>query len=149
MPDVLVDTSFLLPTLGVDVAEVIADDLEGLSAASAEARLYCSYASFVEILGLLGKRSKRAEDFTVKTGIKSLLESGIYTWINPSTQALQQALELRNKGHKDNIDNILYSTALDSGLLFLTLDDELKRFLRRNGYDTGIIVGIKGLLNRL
>jgi PIN domain nuclease of toxin-antitoxin system len=149
MPDVLLDTPFLLPTLGLDVREITKSDLESIQAASKKVRFHCSYASFVEILGLVGKKSRQEDAKAVSTGIDSLLTSDLYRWINPSLGAIRLALELRTKGHKDNIDNILYATAADSKLLFLSLDEELRRFLARNGYDTGLIVNADELAARV
>ncbi len=149
MPDVLLDTSFLLPTLGVDVEEVTEADLKTLKDLSKADRFCCSYTSFVEILGLLGRVKRSLDDSTVSLGIKSLLESGTYKWVNPSSKAIQLALELRRKGHRDNIDNILYSTAFDSKMLFLSLDNELKSFLQRNGYDVKLIVRVKDLPDKI
>jgi len=149
MPDVLLDTSFLLPTLGVEVKEVTSLDLELIRAVSKRAKVYCSYVSFVEILGLVGKESGKADVETVSAGMSSLLGSGLYEWTNPSPEAMRLALELRTKGHKDNIDNILYATAADSNMLFLSLDRELRRFLARNGYDTGLIVKTSELAGKV
>jgi hypothetical protein len=140
MPDVLLDTSFLLPTLGLEIKEVTKSDLESLRAVSRKVKLRCSYISFVEILGLIGKRSSDIDSIAVSEGMRSLLGSGLYEWTNPSLGAMQLALELRTKGHKDNIDNILYATAADSKMLFLSLDDEFKSFLSRNGYDADLMV---------
>ncbi|MDA4123280.1 MAG: hypothetical protein OK456_08895 [Thaumarchaeota archaeon] len=142
------DTSFLLPTLGVEVEEISSKDLETLGAIRQRTALCCSHVSFVEILGLLGK-SKKIDDAAVGMGIKSLFASGTYKWVAPSSSAIHLALELRSKGHKDNIDNILYATAADSGMLFLSLDKELKSFLQENGYDSDIIVAIKDLPRRV
>jgi len=149
MPDVLLDTSFLLPTLGLDVSEITKSDLESVRAASKKVRLHCSYASFVEILGLMGKESRKVDAKAVSTGIDSLLGSGLYRWTNPSLGAIRLALELRTKGHKDDIDNILYATAADSKMLFLSLDEELKSFLARNGYDKGLMVKAHDLAARV
>jgi hypothetical protein len=44
---------------------------------------------------------------------------------------------------------MLCATALDSGMLFLSLDKELKGFLQENGYDSNIIVGIRDLTRRV
>jgi PIN domain nuclease of toxin-antitoxin system len=140
MPDVLLDTSFLLPTLGLDVREITTSDMESIRAASKRARLRCSYVSFVEILGLVGKVSRKADAKAVSAGLDSLLASGLYEWTNPTLGAVRLALELRTKGHKDNIDNILYATAAESKMLFLSLDDELREFLIKNGYDAGLMV---------
>jgi len=149
MPDILLDTSFLLPTLGLDVKEVSKSDLEAIRAASKRAQLHCSFLSFVEILGLVGKESRKADAKAVRDGMGSLLNSGLYKWTNPSAEALRLALELRKKGHKDNIDNILYATAADSGMLFLSLDRDLRKFLDRNGYDVSLIVEAKELKSRI
>jgi hypothetical protein len=149
MPDVLLDTSFLLPTLGLAVREITTSDLESIRAASKKAKLHCSYASFVEILGVVGKESRKFDARAVSTGMSSLLGSGLYEWTNPSLGAMRLALELRTKGHKDNIDNILYATAADSKMLFLSLDQELRRFLARNGYDTGLMVKADELADRV
>jgi len=149
MPDVLLDTSFLLPTLGLEVREITTADLESIRAASKVSRLRCSYVSFVEILGLVGKESRKVDAKAVSTGMNSLLGSGLYEWTNPSLGAMRLALELRTKGHKDNIDNILYATAADSKMLFLSLDEELKRFLARNGYDAGLMVKASELAARV
>jgi len=140
MPDVLLDTSFLLPTLGLEVKEITKSDLESIRAASKKARFHCSYASFVEILGLVGKESRKVNANAVGIGMESLLGSGLYEWTKPSLGAIRLALEMRTKGHKDNIDNILYATAADSKMLFLSLDEELRKFLARNGFDAGLMV---------
>ena len=144
MRDVLLDTSFILPTLGVEVKEVGREEIEAMKAVSEKARFWCSQISFVEILGLLAK-SRNVDKHTVSVGIRSLLESGRYGWVSPTSEALRLALELRIKGHKDNIDNILYSTACESKMLFLSLDSELKSFLRQSGYDASIVIGIRDL----
>lgn len=149
MPDVLLDTSFMLPTLGIAIQEIGSKDLEAMKDVSKRTSFYCSYVSFVEIFGLLGRKFRRVDNSAVTVGIKSLLESGTYGWVNPSSRALQLAFELRSKGHKDNIDNILFSTALDSQMLFLSLDQELERFLKRNGYDSDIIVRTSELQKRV
>jgi predicted nucleic-acid-binding protein len=148
MPEILLDTSFLLPTLGVEVEEISSKDLETLRGIRQRTGLCCSHVSFVEILGLLGK-SKKIDDSAVGMGIKSLFASGAYKWVTPSSSAIHLAFELRSKGHKDNIDNILYATAVDSGMLFLSLDKELKGFLQENGYASDIIVAIKDLPGRV
>ena len=144
MRDILLDTSFILPTLGVEVREVGSSEIEAMKSVSEKARFWCSEISFVEILGLLAK-SGDLDGRTVSVGVRSLLESGRYGWVSPTSGAFLLALELRGKGHKDNIDNLLYSTAHESKMLFLSLDNELKSFLSRSGYDASIVIGVKEL----
>ena len=81
----------------------------------------------------------------VEEGLRSLLESGVYTWISPSIRALLDAVQIRRKGHRDMIDNMLYSTASDLGMLFLSLDMDLIEFLAENQYSIEAIVDIKKL----
>lgn len=145
MVEVLLDSTFLLPTLGVEVKDIRTEDLEALKTLSKKVRFYCSYVSFVEILGKLARRFGVADLEIIRLGIRSLLESGCYTWVNPSHRALEAAFEIRVRGHRDNIDNILYSIALDSSMLFLSLDEDFKTFLQKNGYDAALMVGLKEL----
>lgn len=76
MPDVLLDTSFMLPTLGIAIQEIGSKDLEVMKDVSKRTSFYCSYVSFVEIFGLLGRKFRRVDNSAVTVGIKSLLESG-------------------------------------------------------------------------
>ncbi len=145
MTDVLLDSTFLLPSLGVEVKEISSKDFVRLREISERADLHCSYVSFVEILGKLTRLSEPIDVPAVDRGIKSLMESGIYRWVNPSAKAVRLALNLRIQGHRDNIDNILYSTAFESKMFFLSIDEELKEFLRKNGFDTEIVVNVREL----
>jgi PIN domain nuclease of toxin-antitoxin system len=145
MVDILLDSIFLLPTFGVEVEDIGADDLKALKDSSKKVGLYCSYVSFVEVIGKLARNSTEANFEAINLAIRSLLESGTYGWVYPSAKATALAFELRAKGHRDNIDNILYSTALDAGMRFLSMDEELKDFLSRKGYNTRIMIGVKQL----
>jgi len=58
MVDILLDSTFLLPTFGVEVEDIGADDLKTLKDSSKKVGLYCSYISFVEILGKLGRTDR-------------------------------------------------------------------------------------------
>ena len=141
MADVLLDTSFLLPTLGYAVKEIEAKELESLRSASRSGtRLFCSHISFVEIFGKLAKSKSAVNKQAIEEGIRSLLESRTYGWVNPSAEALSTALSLRLKGHKDNIDNILYSIASTSNMRFLSLDSTLRIFLEKNGFDESVMI---------
>jgi hypothetical protein len=51
-----------------------------------------------------------------------------------------RALELRRRGFDDVIDLLLYLTAKDNNLLFLTLDRVLVDFLESVGEDTSMII---------
>lgn len=149
MVETLVDTTFFLSTVGVAVKEIRTNDLQALKVLSRKVRLHGSYVSFIELFGKLGRRFRAADVSSVRLGIRSLLESGTYPWVGPTPEALQFAFELRTKGHRDNIDNILYSIALVSRMFFLSLDKDFKRFLQEHGYDAGTVVGVQELAARI
>jgi predicted transcriptional regulator len=146
---VLVDSTFLLPSLGIGVAQISDSDLRELAKLRSKTRFFCIHQSLAELLGKVGREWTSASDEkaleTVEEGLRSLLESGAYTWISPSLGALMQAVKLREKGHKDMIDNMLYSTAADLGISFLSLDTQLIKFLEEHQYSTQLIVDIKKL----
>lgn len=146
---VLVDSTFLLPSLGIKVAQISDSDIRELAKLRSKTRFFCIHQSLVELLGKVGREWISTSDEkaleTVEEGLRSLLESGVYTWIRPSLGALMEAVILRKKGHKDIIDNMLYSTAADLGMSFLSLDTELIKFLEEHHYSTQAIVDIKKL----
>lgn len=148
---VLLDSTFLLPTLGVKVAQILDSDMRELAKLRSRANFFCLYQSLVEVLGKVA-RAARPDKSTieiVEAGLRSLLESGVYAWTSPSVGALLEALEMRRRGHGDMIDNMLYATASEGRMLFLSLDKDLTEFLAKNGYPTESIVDVKRLRSLL
>jgi hypothetical protein len=145
--DVLVDSTFLLPTLGVKVTQISDSDLHELSILRPKLRYLCLYQSLVEILGKVGRLMPAGNEIllTIDAGLRSLFDSGVYNWISPTVTAMVEALQIRRKGHRDMIDNLLYATASDRGIVLLCLDRELTTFLNENGYSTENIIDIKKL----
>lgn len=149
---ILVDSTFLLPTLGVKVAQISDSDLRELAKLRSRASFVCLYQSLVEVLGKVARADVTSDKSTldaIEAGLRSLLESGVYTWTSPSVAALLHALEMKRKGHRDMIDNMLYATASERSMLFLSLDKDLKEFLTKNGYPTESIVDVKRLRSLL
>jgi hypothetical protein len=146
---VLVDSTFLLPTLGVKVSQLSDSDLRELTKLRSRTKFFCIHQTLVEVLGKVGREWRSGSDEnvaeTIAEGLRSILESDLYTWISPSTKALMNAVQMRQKGHRDMIDNMLYSTASDLDLLFLSIDMELTKFLEENQYSTEAIVNIRKL----
>lgn len=148
---ILLDSTFLLPTLGIEVEEISDDDLKALASLRDRAEFCCLYQSLVEIMGKVARVYRREARIreTVEVGLRSLLESGTYRWISPTVEALVMAVELRNKGHRDLIDNMLYAATLEEGMYFLTIDGSFIRFLGENRYDTSHLVDVEGLVELL
>ena len=126
----LLDTSFLLPTVGVDAKREVAKGLENLAQMGAQA----SYSRF-SILELLYvatklKRSSEFDKARFDDGLRSVLDGTAYERSEEGSGAFSMANELRDLGHRDMIDNILYATSATNGLKFLTVDSELRSFIR-------------------
>lgn len=145
MVDLLLDTTFLMPFLGFQVKEIKKVDIEGLRSGSRSGtmKLHYSDVSFIEMFGKLAR--SKVDRKSIDEGIQSLVESRVFELVQPSTDALRNAFEMRLKGHKDNIDNILYSVALKSKKRFLSLDVELQEFLSKNKFDQRVMISLKEL----
>jgi len=145
--EVLVDSTFLLPTLGVKVTQISESDLHDLAVLRPKLRYLCLYQSLVEVLGKVGRLMPADNEIllSIDAGLRSLFDSGVYNWISPTVAAMVEALQIRRKGHRDMIDNLLYATASDRGIVFLTLDRELTTFLSEHSYSTENIIDIKRL----
>lgn len=136
---VLLDTTFILPTLGIDVGEEALKGLKKL--ADIRAEIYCSRFSILETLWVAARLSRganfNAESF--KLGLRSILESGRYIKVEEDSEIFNEALKLHLIGHKDMIDNILYASSIHLNLQLLTLDTELKEFIREKGLKDPLI----------
>lgn len=124
---VLLDTSLLLPTLGIDVvkADKILKKLR-------DYELYYSDFSILECLWVVNslKRKGKFDRKSFETGIKSIFECYAKAEIN--AEIVLKAFEIYEMGHRDIIDCLLYSTALHSNIEFASLDDELRKFVKDN-----------------
>lgn len=133
----LLDSTYLLPILGVDVvnAERALAVLEKLYK---EGRLkpYYSPFSLLEILGKISKMSFDAD--RVRLGLKAITVN--MEELLPTVDAYMKALELRRRGFKDLIDLFIYATSRSTGVPVLTRDYELLEFLRSIGEDTGNVL---------
>jgi len=126
---VLLDTSFILPTLGVDTGEEVFKGLKKLAEIKADIRYSCF--SILESLWITARLS-RVVDFDTerfRRGLRSIIESRKYARIEENSDIFNDALRLHMLGHKDMIDNILYASSIHLDLKLLTLDVELKKFI--------------------
>ena len=137
---ILLDTSFLLPTLGIDVGDDVRECLERLNNVTAE--LHYSRFSLLEALWIAARLVKSGS-FDMERfvqGLRSIVESGRYVKVNEDYWVFKEALEMYVLGHKDMIDNILYATSTSLNLKLLTVDSELKEFIRTKGLKDTIIL---------
>jgi PIN domain nuclease of toxin-antitoxin system len=130
---ILLDTIFILPTLGVDVGEEVEANLKNLM--KLKPNIYYSRFSILESLWVAAKLMKNrtldTERFT--QGLKSVMESGRYVKVEENVQTFIDAFKLYKLGHRDIMDNVLYATSINFNLNFLTRDTELREFIQSKG----------------
>ena len=152
---VLLDSTYLLPTFGIEVEGLLDEHLARLReiAVKGRVRFYCLTVAWIEVIGKVCRESQRLKidlgEETINTAIKSLLTSGFYEWIQPSSNAVKLAFKLRMLGHKDIIDNLLYATSVVNDMVFLTMDEDLENFLMKRGFKTDNLMDHIQLLSRV
>ena len=72
-------------------------------------------------------------------GLESITRSGRYRQVSERTEAYLLAIRLYELGHRDMIDNLLYASSRHLGLGLLTLDEELRAFIRDKGLEDTLI----------
>jgi len=132
--DVLLDTSFLLPSFGVDVGEGVERCLKLLADHKGEVRVYYSRYSVLEAVLILLREVKRGR--LKLEDAYEMAEAGVATVayglkaVDEPPSAFGEALRLYGLGHRDVFDDVLYATAATNGMYFLTLDSELVDFVK-------------------
>ncbi len=125
----LLDTSFLLPVLGFETSQRVMKALPKL----AGHELYYSEISLLEALWKIVKvlKSRPAEDIErVIEGVRAIRDSMLHAPV--TAEAVEQAIRMYLMGHRDMVDNLLYSIALANNLTLLTIDDTLVDFIHRH-----------------
>ena len=131
--EILLDTSFLLPILGFNLGQSVEEGLKRFE--KMDVTLYYSQFSLLEALWTAA-RSVRRGRFNAgrfKAGLLSLTMSPRFMRITENIKVYIEALRLYEMGHKDIIDNILYQDSRVFNLRFLTVDGELREFIRDGG----------------
>ena len=127
----LLDTTYILPSLGVEV-EGVEPALEALKRLRGAGAVELYYSPF-SLLEAVAKASRLpVPSSAVEAGLLAVTTG--YREASPTVEAWMLALELRRAGLRDVIDAVLYSTAEALRLRLLTRDRALIEFLRRHGY---------------
>ena len=139
-PKILVDTSFLLPALGVEVED------EAMSVIPLFRRLEVYYleAGLLEAMWKMLRLIPPSKYNRLKLGLEAIRET--YHLLTPPAKAYIEAIEIYRKGHRDYIDALHYATAKAERISFLTIDYRFLEFLESCGYEVeGIVVTPRGL----
>jgi len=107
--------------------------------AEAEAEIHYSRFSILESLWVAARITGGILDEAFNTGLRSILEGGRYMKVEEDSKVFSEALRLYTQGHRDMIDNILYTASVNFDLKLFTVDKELKEFIRKNGLKDTLI----------
>jgi predicted nucleic acid-binding protein len=128
---ILLDTSFILPTLGITVSGVTPEAIKLLTEVP-QIEIYYSRFSVLESLWVATRIPEAIARFDAETfqlGLRSIIEGHRYKRVEEDSEIFKEAFRLYRLGHKDMIDNILYASGVSLRLALLTLDDQLKKFV--------------------
>jgi predicted nucleic acid-binding protein len=131
---ILVDTSFLLPALGIDVEEEVYKAIRHF-------RRFDVYYTELEILEAIWKILRifdRTKLYRILLGLESIKRT--YKILEIPSKAYLEAIEIYDRGHKDYIDALLYTTAKHSNIPLLTIDFTFIDFLKENSYQIENII---------
>ena len=133
---ILLDTSFLLPILGFDTSDRVMRAFHKLSSYE----LYYNDVSILEALWKIVKIVEGAEEqlLRIGEGIRAIRETVKYASIDE--EAIKNAIYMYKLGHKDMVDNLLYSIAVSKKLKLLTVDSDLIKFIEKHGLPKDNIV---------
>ena len=130
----LVDTSFLLPAMGVETEREVMEAIKHFHTAE----VHYLEASILEAMWKIIKVVPAGKIGRVREGVEAIMET--YRRVTPHPEAYIEAYKLYREGHRDYIDNLLYATSRKTGLLLLTADRELIGFLKEKGYPIDNVV---------
>jgi len=147
----VVDSTYLLPSLGISIKGLEAEDIRLISKFR-ESVEYCYPAPL--LVELVAKAAREASKKKLKSlpeaaveGLKALLAGlGVVVEL-PEPNGLVLAAELWIKGHRDIMDDVAYAHAVKTQAYFMTLDEAFKRFLSEKGYALDIVITHRNLKN--
>ena len=142
MLGILLDTSFILPSLGIDTGERTRIGLRKLYDRGDDVTLWYSRFSLLEAIWV-GKKLERQGKLNrslFELGLRSLYRGGRYRMIEEEPEIFVDALDLVALGHRDMIDNLLYSISRIYKLQFLTLDTKLADFIKTRNLEETIML---------
>lgn len=139
----LLDTSYLLPLVGIEVKGIDAEVYSKLL----QQKLHYPLAMTAELVAVIAKEVKKVglDDLPVDAvdGFNSIVFGRDINVVLPEGSDVKIACELIKSGWNDVFDALLYATGKRMGVRILTLDQEFKRFLKEHGYDYGMLVSHK------
>lgn len=133
-PKIIVDTSFLLPALGIEVEEEVLEVIPLFR----RVEVYYLEIGLIEALWKVLRIVPLEKVHRVKMGVEAIKRT--YHLLEPPANAYTEAINIYHRGHRDYIDALYYATAKATGLPWLTIDYPFIEFLEKHGYPVQGIV---------
>ncbi len=134
------DTSFLLPYVGLRVKELSIDLINELK----KVKIHYPYLMLPELVGVMIKVARRMELKSIPKyalrGFQLISLWGEINLITPTEQDISIAYELMEVELSDLFDAILYATVERIGIKALTMDEELIEFLGIHGFKVNNLI---------
>jgi predicted nucleic acid-binding protein len=135
------DTSFLLPYLGIKVVGVDERDIVEITE---KHKLYYPLLLLVELQGVVFKetRKRSLQEIPEKAvdGFISLVYGERVEMLPPAEDDLNTSYDLILSGWNDIFDAILYAVSKRTKMRVLTMDTAFKSFLKEKGFDHELLV---------
>jgi predicted nucleic acid-binding protein len=133
-PRILIDTTFLLPAIGISVEREAEEIILGFR----KLDVYYLEAGLLEAMWKIMKIVPQEKLERVRIGIEAVRNT--YKVLEPPPEAYIGAVKIYREGFKDYIDALHYTTAKNTNTPLLTIDYELIEFLRQHNYETEKII---------
>lgn len=142
---IILDTTYVLPILGIEVEGLDRDILDHLI----KYELYYPALLLVELKGVVLKEARKRglksiPEQAIK-GLNFLIYSGEINIVAPTGEDLKVMYELLRRGWKDIFDLSLYATAIRIDSRVLTMDKSFKKFLKDHGFHYQLLITHKEL----
>ncbi|ACP36374.1 conserved hypothetical protein [Sulfolobus islandicus L.S.2.15] len=136
LSELIVDTSFLLPLVGIKVKGIKDELLEGRA-------IYYPNLMLTELLAVIFKEAKKLKlDKVPEEAMKGLIYVLSNVKLIPIEELeIETIYEILNKGWKDIFDAILYTAYKSTKIPLVTMDKSFYNFLKEKGIDAkGVIL---------
>lgn len=149
---ILLDTSFLLPTIGINVTHpLIPQVLQKLASQPSAWQISYTELNLLELAWIYLK-TKKSTDGQANTqkfyqlGLESI--SKRYSKLDIPVEVYLRATKLKETGHSDLIDCLLYEIAEINRIQLITLDIPLIKFINETGRSMTSIISGQDFLNQ-
>lgn len=137
----ILDTSFLLPYLGIRVVGI---EEKRLGKIMENYETYYPLLLLVELQGVVFKEARKQSlsEIPKKTvdSFISLVYGEYVKMIPPAEEDLSKSYDIISSGWNDIFDSILYAVSKRTGIKALTMDMAFREFLKENGFDHKLLI---------